>query len=275
MLVLICVIVAICVGAPFGRPQETAELDKNIDKNEEEIFAYDDVATTSIGTNVNATFNGTTGEVHISSTAGNIGTISKSKLYSFLEKCGKESGQILGIKTITIDNEVKLPKDSSNLFSSYENGIYMKKLSSINNAGNIDTSDVTKMSYMFEDCYELTMLDLRDWNVSKVEFMTGMFKSCYKLENINVTGWDLSSVKSVYTMFANCEALSSIDLSSWVLSHGGGDVNGGDFADMFAGAVNLEEIRLPKVIPQEGLYGPGEWSVFGVSVNRYPFFCCK
>ncbi len=39
MLVIICTIVAICVGAPFGRPSETANLNKNVDNNEEEIKA--------------------------------------------------------------------------------------------------------------------------------------------------------------------------------------------------------------------------------------------
>ena len=39
MFVLISIIAAICVGAPFGRPSETAELNKNIDKNGEQISA--------------------------------------------------------------------------------------------------------------------------------------------------------------------------------------------------------------------------------------------
>ena len=39
MFVLISIIAIIYVGAPFGRPPETAELNKNIDKNEEQISA--------------------------------------------------------------------------------------------------------------------------------------------------------------------------------------------------------------------------------------------
>ncbi len=39
VLLLICVIAVICVIAPFGRPSETAELNKDIDTNEEEISA--------------------------------------------------------------------------------------------------------------------------------------------------------------------------------------------------------------------------------------------
>ena len=39
VLVLISIIAVICVGAPFGRPSETAELNKNIEANKEEILA--------------------------------------------------------------------------------------------------------------------------------------------------------------------------------------------------------------------------------------------
>ena len=39
VLVLISIIAVICVGEPFGRPAETAELNKNIDTNKEKISA--------------------------------------------------------------------------------------------------------------------------------------------------------------------------------------------------------------------------------------------
>ena len=39
VLVLISIIAVICVGAPFGRPSETAELNRDIETNKEEILA--------------------------------------------------------------------------------------------------------------------------------------------------------------------------------------------------------------------------------------------
>ena len=39
VLVLINIIAVICVGAPFGRPSETAELNRDIETNKEEILA--------------------------------------------------------------------------------------------------------------------------------------------------------------------------------------------------------------------------------------------
>ena len=63
VLMLICVITIIyLVGAHSVRPSETAELNKDVEQKEEKISAATDIAATSIGTNVSAIFNGTTGE---------------------------------------------------------------------------------------------------------------------------------------------------------------------------------------------------------------------
>ena len=39
VLVLISIIAVICVGAPFGRPSETAEINRDVEANKEEILA--------------------------------------------------------------------------------------------------------------------------------------------------------------------------------------------------------------------------------------------
>ena len=39
VLILISIVAVICVGAPFGRPSETAEINRDIDINKEEILA--------------------------------------------------------------------------------------------------------------------------------------------------------------------------------------------------------------------------------------------
>ena len=39
VLILISIVAVICVGAPFGRPSETAEINRDIETNKEEILA--------------------------------------------------------------------------------------------------------------------------------------------------------------------------------------------------------------------------------------------
>ena len=46
MLVLICIIAVICVGEPFGRPSETAEINRNVEQNEGQILAETTTLTT-------------------------------------------------------------------------------------------------------------------------------------------------------------------------------------------------------------------------------------
>ena len=66
VLMLICVITIIyLVGAHSVRPTETAELNKDVEQKEEHISAATDIAATSIGTNVGARFEASTGEIYI------------------------------------------------------------------------------------------------------------------------------------------------------------------------------------------------------------------
>ena len=50
--------------------------------------------------------------------------------------------------------------------------------------GNFNTSKVTDMSYMFEDCRSLTSLNLSSFDMSKVTDTTAMLVDCSKLTEI-------------------------------------------------------------------------------------------
>ena len=49
VLVLINIIAVVCVGAPFRRPSETAELNRDIEPNKEEILAKTTTTTVQVG----------------------------------------------------------------------------------------------------------------------------------------------------------------------------------------------------------------------------------
>ena len=96
---LICVVAIVCVGAHSVRPSEIAQIDRDVDTGSEEILAASDVAATTVGSKVKATFTSSTGEVHIYSTdASNPGTITNSgdnSLNAFWKKCGAENIKIV------------------------------------------------------------------------------------------------------------------------------------------------------------------------------------
>lgn len=68
------------------------------------------------------------------------------------------------------------------------------------NVANWNVSNITNMSYMFEDADIDSFLDLSGWNVSKVTDMSGMFYNC-ALFNSDITMWNTSNVTDMSEMF--------------------------------------------------------------------------
>ena len=104
----------------------------------------------------------------------------------------------------------------------------------------IDTSAMTSMAHMFENCNSLTTLDVSNFNTSLVTDMSYMFKGCNidgklnldgfvksNVTNINsilndctanlidVSNWDLSGITALTRTFLTCENITTLDLSSW------------------------------------------------------------
>ena len=94
----------------------------------------------------------------------------------------------------------------------------------------LDTSKVTDMSYMFNNCSNLTTIPLL--NTSNVRGMPQMFNNCSKLTTIPLL--DTSNVTDMHYMFNRCLNLTTIpklDTS-----------NVFNMSDMFAGCTNLTTI---------------------------------
>ena len=83
---------------------------------------YGAPTTQSIGTNVEATFNSSTGALTIRSTSGK-GTINKTDFDDF-----KETIDTYDVETVTFENAVYAPQDSSELFKDFS---YSKSFFSI------------------------------------------------------------------------------------------------------------------------------------------------
>ena len=108
---------------------------------------------------------------------------------------------------IIIDPGVIANQDSRGLFSN------LRKLKTIQDLENLDTSQVTDMSEMFDDCRGLTNLDVSHFDTSQVTDMSWMFSGCKKLTNLDVSHFDTSQVTDMSLMFEGCDNLTSLDLS--------------------------------------------------------------
>ena len=82
------------------------------------------------------------------------------------------------------------------------------QLTSIDVSG-FNTSNVTNMKYMFKDCRMLANLDLSSFNTSNVEYMNTMFDDCNKLVNLNLDSFTTHSVIDMGNMFNRCSLLKS------------------------------------------------------------------
>ena len=80
---------------------------------------------------------------------------------------------------------------------------------------NFNTSEVTNMTYMFQDCSSLTSLELSNFNTSEVTNMQNMFQGCSKLTSLDLSNFDTSEVTNMTYMFQDCSSLTSLDLSNF------------------------------------------------------------
>ena len=104
---------------------------------------------------------------------------------------------------------IKFNENCFNMFFNKTN------LTSISFGNYIDTSNVTNMGGMFDNCYGMETLDLSSFDTSNVTYMGYMFNYCSRLTSLNVSNFDTSKVTSMIMMFNGCSRLTSLDLSSF------------------------------------------------------------
>ena len=78
-----------------------------------------------------------------------------------------------------------------------------------------NTENVTTMYCMFAGCSSLTSLDVSGFKTDNVMDMMDMFYKCSKIENLDVSGFNTAKVKFMVEMFHSCESLTSLDVSGF------------------------------------------------------------
>ena len=147
------------------------------------------------------------------------------------------------IEKITINGKIRVIGDATYLFGDYDNlkmisGLEQLDTSQVTNmsylfnndssltsldVSHFDTSQVKSMVFMFCDCKGITSLDVSHFNTKNVSQMDGVFNDCSGLTSLDLRSFDTSQVTSMYDMFDSCSSLTSLDLSSFDMNKNDND----------------------------------------------------
>ena len=86
----------------------------------------------------------------------------------------------------------------------------MRNLESVIGMRYLNTSDVTRMDYMFHACYKLTSIDLSYFNTTNVTSMSGMFSRCTGMTELDLSSFNTANVEAMDYMFNACTNLTTI-----------------------------------------------------------------
>ncbi|MGM9804650.1 MAG: BspA family leucine-rich repeat surface protein [Muribaculaceae bacterium] len=106
------------------------------------------------------------------------------------------------------------------------------------NLSNFKTDNVTNMLGMFYYCTSLTSLDLSSFNTENVTIMDGMFHHCISLKSLNVSSFNTEKVTDIHNMFLYCQSLTSLDVTNFNTS------NATNMSYMFSYCTNLTSLDL-------------------------------
>ena len=109
---------------------------------------------------------------------------------------------------------------------------------------------------MFYNCYNLSSLNLSQFNTGNVEKMNEMFYNCHELNSLDLSAFNTAKVNNMYRMFYYC-FVRTIDLSSF------NTANVENMDEMFAGASLVVNI-----------YTSESFKTDKLTTSKYMFYLC-
>ena len=103
---------------------------------------------------------------------------------------------------------------------------------------NFNSSSVTQMNQMFRNCFSLTSINFDNFITSKITSMQQVFFDCKNIKTLNLSTFNTSLVQSMHEMFRGCSSLIMLDLTNFNLSL----VN--NMYNIFEGCENLTILNL-------------------------------
>jgi len=113
------------------------------------------------------------------------------------------------ITSVVIAGKVTVGQDATQLFAG------LNKVTSFTGMKNLDTSQTTNMTNMFNGDGALTNLDLSSFTTDQVTVMTNMFMNMGSLKKVDLSNWVISENNSIVTLIpTNSTGLESLTLKN-------------------------------------------------------------
>ncbi|EOA3385488.1 immunoglobulin-like domain-containing protein [Enterococcus hirae] len=123
------------------------------------------------------------------------------------------------IKKIVLAGKVVAPENSNYLFSTSTVGKDLTNVTEIEGLSQLDTSNVTDMSYMFFGMSSVTSLDVSSFDTSNVTTMSYMFYGMSSVTGLDVSSFDTSNVTTMSYMFYGMSSVTGLDVSNFDTSN--------------------------------------------------------
>lgn len=153
---------------------------------------------------------------------------------------GEAKAHIEGnVLTVASEGEIFANKDCYQMFYRFGNLEPMSETCDLIKISfdNFNTSNVTDMSSMFQECGRLTNIDVSVFDTSQVTDMNNMFYMCESLETLDLNNFKNDKVTNTSYMFKNCFALTNLNLGNFNI----GKID--DIKFMFDECYNLMNIK--------------------------------
>ncbi|MDF7639454.1 BspA family leucine-rich repeat surface protein [Lactobacillus sp. ESL0791] len=159
-----------------------------------------------------------------------------------------------------------------------------------------DTSKVTNMSRMFQNCSRLTssddIMNISNWDTSNVVNMRKMFRDCTNLKTLSINNWNTSNVQNMAEMFYNDTQLgndgtNTLNIDKWNTSSVRGantydlddpwddyDYNNG-MQYMFYKCTSLKKLDLHAYTDSAGSHWDVSGTIGGNNAMDYMFAGCS
>ena len=115
------------------------------------------------------------------------------------------------ITAVVVNTSMKDYRPTSTAYWFYE----LSAMTAIAGLQNLNTADVTNMSFMFQKCESLKSLDVSSFNTANVTNMRAMFAYCPLLTYLDLSSFNTARVNNMRSMFNSDTALKNINLSSF------------------------------------------------------------